>query len=142
IIGIIRKQSKEQSKLSTYFYSGKQGMKHRIISIMDARNKKWGISILIMIVVATMSTSMLVKISTPDSSLSYSTLASENESDQKSLNDVENTQINQIPYEKHKPALISQNNMSSVTTLLVDKNESTFEADSPKLVGFYEGESQ
>lgn len=142
IIGIIRKQSKEQSKLSTYFYSGKQGMKHRIISIMDARNKKWGISILVMIVVATMSTSMLVEISTPDSSLSYSTLASENESDQKSLNDVENTQINQIPYEKHKPALISQNNMSGVKTLLADKNESTFEADSPKLVGFYEGESQ
>ncbi|MBS4189764.1 M56 family metallopeptidase [Bacillus sp. FJAT-49705] len=140
IIGIIRKQSKEQSKFSTNFYSRKQGMKHRIFSIMDTRNKKWGFSILAIIVVATLSTSMMVKISTPESSHKYSILASENESDQKSLSDEENTQIHEIFHKKDKPVhgkKIPVNDMSSVTTeviLLMEKNENIFEVDIPKLV--------
>lgn len=65
IIGVIRKQSKGQSKFSTNFYSGKQGMKQRVFSIMDVKSKQWGISLLAIIFVATLSTGTLLKVSTP-----------------------------------------------------------------------------
>ena len=129
IIGVIREQQMVQSKFSTNFYSGKRGMKHRVFSIMDARNKKRGISILAIIVVATFSTSMMVKISTPESSLKHSVFASENKIGQKSIDDEEN---DRSLLEKDKPVLGKENDVSSGTAeviLLVGKEES----DSPKL---------
>lgn len=68
IIGVIRKQSRVQSSFTTNFYSGKQGMKHRVFSIMDARRKKWGISIILWLAVATLSTGAVLQISKPESS--------------------------------------------------------------------------
>lgn len=68
IIGVIRKQSRAQSSFTTNFYSGKQGMKHRVFSIMDARRKKWGISIMLWLIVATFSTGAMLQIGTPESS--------------------------------------------------------------------------
>lgn len=65
ILGIIRKQSTLQSVLSTNFYSGKQGMKHRVYSIMDESNKKPGVFILAIIAAATLSTGMIVQINGP-----------------------------------------------------------------------------
>lgn len=65
IFGIIRKQSRAQTVFSTNFYGGKQGMKDRILSIMDTSHKKWGVSILTVIVVATLSTGAVLKLSGP-----------------------------------------------------------------------------
>lgn len=46
IIGVVRYQSNLKTALATNFYGGKKGMKKRIFSIMDARNKKAGLSVL------------------------------------------------------------------------------------------------
>lgn len=67
IIGLIRKQSRMQTVFSTNFYGGKQGMKNRILSIMDSRSKKWGISIVAVIVIATLSTGIVLKLNTENS---------------------------------------------------------------------------
>lgn len=42
IISIIRRQSRVKTALSTSFYGGKNGMKRRILSIMEGRSKKLG----------------------------------------------------------------------------------------------------
>ncbi|WP_339164265.1 M56 family metallopeptidase [Siminovitchia sp. FSL W7-1587] len=136
IIGVIRKQSKVRSTFSTNFYSGKQGMKHRVFSIMDVRNKKWGFSIFAMIVVATFSTSMMIKISTPDASPEPSVLVPENESDP-SMDHEENRKIDQTLPQKDKPVLEVDEDVSRNTTdrnLLIDNDEKMFEYDNPKLI--------
>ncbi len=46
IIGVIRRQSKLKTALSTNFYGGKKGMRKRIFSIMDMGRKKTGIAVL------------------------------------------------------------------------------------------------
>jgi bla regulator protein blaR1 len=69
IFGIIRKQSQAQTVFSTNFYGGKQGMKDRILSIMDTSHKKWGVSILTAILVATFSTGAVLKLSAPKTEL-------------------------------------------------------------------------
>lgn len=137
IIGVIRKQSKVRSTFSTNFYSGKQGMKHRVFSIMDVRNKKRGFSIFAMIVVATFSTSMMIKISTPEASPKPSVLVSENEINQKSMDHEENRKIGQTLSEKDQPVLKVEEDVSRNTTdmnLLMDKDENMFESDNPQLV--------
>ena len=45
IIGVVKYQSRLKTALSTNFYGGKKGMKNRISSIMDTRNKKAGMII-------------------------------------------------------------------------------------------------
>lgn len=130
IIGVIRKQSRARSTFSTNFYSGKLGMKYRVFSIMDAKNKKRGFSIFAMIVVATFSTGMMLKISIPDASLKNSVLASENKINQKSMDHEESRKSDQ-------PVLEAEKDVSNNTTevfLLIDKDENIFESDHPKLV--------
>ena len=56
IIGVVKYQSKMKTALSTNFYGGKQGMKKRIFSIMDTRNKKAGTAILCSVLIFTMGT--------------------------------------------------------------------------------------
>ena len=46
ILGVITEQSKFQTALSTGFYSSKRGVKNRITSLMDKREKKTGILLL------------------------------------------------------------------------------------------------
>ncbi|TKI58195.1 peptidase M56 [Brevibacillus antibioticus] len=77
IIGLIKKQSREQSLLSTSFSDSRLDLKKRVISIMDTRSKKWGISLLMVIVLATIGTGVMLKLSptksettTPDSTRS------------------------------------------------------------------------
>ncbi|WP_097015818.1 M56 family metallopeptidase [Anaerocolumna aminovalerica] len=48
ILGIVRNGGKIQTTLSTNFYGGKKGMKNRIFSIMDTKQKKAGVVILCM----------------------------------------------------------------------------------------------
>lgn len=52
IIGIMKKQSRGQSVFSTSFSDSRLSMKKRVLSIMDTRSKKWGISVLATIVLA------------------------------------------------------------------------------------------
>lgn len=56
IICTMRKQNMFQTALSTNFYGGKKGMKNRIFSIMDTRKKKTGITILCLVLFATLTT--------------------------------------------------------------------------------------
>lgn len=56
IIQSIRKQIKVQTSLSTNFYGGKEGMKNRIISIMDIKKKKAGVGILLCIIISIFTT--------------------------------------------------------------------------------------
>lgn len=130
IISVIRKQTKVRSTFSTNFYSGKQGMKHRVFSIMDAKDKKRGFSIMAMIVVLTFSTSMMIKISIPNASLQNSVFASENKVDQKSMDHVEIRKSDQPVLEVEKDVL----NRTTDVILLIDKEEHTFESDQPDLV--------
>lgn len=56
IIGVVRYQSKMKTALSTNFYGGMKGMKKRIFSIMDTRNKKAGAAILCCVLMLTLGT--------------------------------------------------------------------------------------
>lgn len=56
IIGVVRYQSKMKTALSTNFYGGMKGMKKRIYSIMDTRNKKAGAAILCCVLMLTLGT--------------------------------------------------------------------------------------
>ena len=56
IIGVVRYQSKLKTALSTNFYGGMKGMKKRIFSIMDTRNKKAGAAILCCVLMLTLGT--------------------------------------------------------------------------------------
>lgn len=56
IIGVVKYQSRMKTALSTSFYGGKKGMKKRIFSIMDTRNKKAGAAVLCVILVLTLGT--------------------------------------------------------------------------------------
>lgn len=67
IISMIKEQSRGQTAFSTNFYGGKKGIKHRVYSIMDTRMKKWGASILAVLVVATFTTGALLKLNKPSS---------------------------------------------------------------------------
>lgn len=64
IIGVIRKHQ-VQSPFSTHFYSGRQGMKNRVFSIMEVKRKKWGISLLAVIIMATLSTGTVLALNAP-----------------------------------------------------------------------------
>ena len=59
IISVVRYKSRLRTALSTNFYGGKKGMKNRISSIMDIRNKKAGAVIAGSIMVFTMSTGLV-----------------------------------------------------------------------------------
>ncbi|MFS0556332.1 M56 family metallopeptidase [Brevibacillus sp. 179-C9.3 HS] len=63
IIGLIKKQSRGQSVFSTSFSDSKLDLKKRVISIMDTRSKKWGISLLMVIALATIGTGVMLKLS-------------------------------------------------------------------------------
>lgn len=63
IIGLIKKQTRGQSVFSTSFSDSKLDLKKRVISIMDTRSKKWGISLLMVIVLATIGTGVMLKLS-------------------------------------------------------------------------------
>lgn len=137
IIGVIRKQPIVKSKFSTNFYSGKKGMKHRVFSIMDARNKKQGFSILAIVLVLTFSTSMMIKISIPDFPFENSVFASENKLEQKHTDDEENKKVNQTLSKKDKSVLEKEKVILKDATeeyLLIANDEDIFESDNPKLV--------
>jgi len=56
IIGVVNYKSKFKTILSTNFYGGKKGMKKRISSIMDTGNKRMGIVIISIMLIATICT--------------------------------------------------------------------------------------
>lgn len=56
IIGVVRYQSRQKTVLSTNFYGGKNGMKRRIFSIMDMREKKAGAVVLCGALILTLGT--------------------------------------------------------------------------------------
>ena len=56
IIGVVRYKSKLKTALSTNFYGGKKGMKHRIFSIMDMSKKKVGAVVLCSALILTFGT--------------------------------------------------------------------------------------
>lgn len=62
IIGVMKKHSRRQSVFSTSFSDSRMNMK-RVLSIMDNRSKKWGIFILIVIVLATIGTGAVLHLS-------------------------------------------------------------------------------
>jgi len=53
LIGVVKYQSNQKTALSTNFYMSKEGVKSRIISIMDSRRKKAGIVVVCLAVVLT-----------------------------------------------------------------------------------------
>lgn len=59
IIGVIKSQSRMQTAFSTNFYGGKNGMKKRILSIMDTKKKKTGVIVLCLILIGTMGTDVV-----------------------------------------------------------------------------------
>ena len=56
IIGVVRSGAEFRTALSTNFYGGKKGMENRISSIMDTKNKKISIGILVAAIIATLGT--------------------------------------------------------------------------------------
>ena len=54
IIGVVRNGAKLRTALSTNFYGGKKGMKTRISSIMDTKQKKAGVAVLCVVLVGIM----------------------------------------------------------------------------------------
>lgn len=62
IIGVMRQRSRGQSAFSTSFSDNKLSMKQRVLSIMDTRSKKWGISILALFIVATIGTGVVLQL--------------------------------------------------------------------------------
>jgi len=56
IIGVVNYKSRLKTILSTNFYGGKKGMKKRISSIMDTGNKRIGIVIISILLIATVCT--------------------------------------------------------------------------------------
>lgn len=58
ILGVVKYQSRFRTALSTNFYGGKKGMKKRIFSIMDIRNKKTGTVILCAVLILTLGTGL------------------------------------------------------------------------------------
>ncbi len=56
IIAVVRNESKVQTALSTNFYGGKQGMKNRMVSILDMKHKKAGIIVLCLALVGILLT--------------------------------------------------------------------------------------
>ncbi|NGP62005.1 M56 family metallopeptidase [Paenibacillus thiaminolyticus] len=67
IIGMLKKQSVAPTIFSTNFYGSKQGLKNRVLSIMDARSKKWGTPIVALVIAATLSTGTVLTLSGPSS---------------------------------------------------------------------------
>ncbi|WP_051318010.1 M56 family metallopeptidase [Cohnella thermotolerans] len=63
IIGVMKKQSRGPSVFSTSFSDSRLSMKNRVLSIMDTRSKKWGISLLSVIVLAAIGTGAVLKLS-------------------------------------------------------------------------------
>lgn len=59
IIGVVRTGAKLRTALSTNFYGGKRSMKTRIFSIMDTTKKKAGITILCVVLIATIGTGIV-----------------------------------------------------------------------------------
>lgn len=53
ILGVLKMQSKLKTVLSTNFFGGKNGMKNRILSIMDNRKKKVGLSVICAVLIIT-----------------------------------------------------------------------------------------
>lgn len=67
IIGVIRQQTPAQTPLCTNFYSGKQGMKKRVLSIMDGKYKKIGVLLPVLIMFCTLSTGTVFAFEHPQS---------------------------------------------------------------------------
>ncbi len=63
IIAVIRRQSRLRTAVSTSFYAGKNGMKHRILSIMEGKGKKLGTAMVCMTLVLAVGISMAFAIS-------------------------------------------------------------------------------
>lgn len=62
IIGVMKKQSGRPSVFSTGFSDSRLNMQNRVLSIMDTRSKKWGISLLMVIVLATIGTGAVLNL--------------------------------------------------------------------------------
>lgn len=56
IIAVVRNGRKHQTVLSTNFYGGKQGLKNRIMSMLDSKRKKTGLAVLCIVLVGIMLT--------------------------------------------------------------------------------------
>ncbi len=135
IISVIRKQSNVRSQFSTTFYNGKHGLKQRVFSIMDSQNKKWGYSIVAIITVATISTNMMIKINTINSS--HFVFESVNEMGLKSVGNKEKRSNNQSYINRDNTVSDEENNnldISPKPILQMDKNEDALESDTPKLI--------
>lgn len=136
IIGIIRKQSKGQSKFSTNFYSGKQGMRQRVFSIMDARSKQWGISIFAAVMIATLSTGTMLKVSAPISDESRVKVevdqSNQNDDPISSVDKDENTSEPDRLEDLETPQLIIED--SEVPQLIEGEGDNAAEPDDVKLV--------
>lgn len=65
IISVIRRQSKMKTALSTSFYGGKNGMKRRILSIMNTAKKRIGIVAVCVALVAVLATGMALAVDVP-----------------------------------------------------------------------------
>ncbi|MDO4550337.1 MAG: M56 family metallopeptidase [Planctomycetia bacterium] len=59
IIGVIRNRGRVQTVLTTSFYSGKRGMKNRIFTIMDTRQKATGAAAFLGVITITLCTGFL-----------------------------------------------------------------------------------
>jgi len=96
IIGVVKYQSKMKTALSTNFYGGKNGMKKRIFSIMDAGKKKAGVAVICAALFVTVGTGFAVAANTGSNKI---------DSDTQNTNNVAvsgNAGISTIPEEAQK----------------------------------------
>jgi len=93
IIGAVRNGAKHRTALSTNFYGGKNGMKKRLIDIMDTKKKKAGVAILCIILIGTMGTGMALAANKDRSSGAYSTNTSMSPEEQEKISQQNNEQL-------------------------------------------------
>lgn len=138
IIGIIRKPSGARSQFTTNFYSGKQGMKHRVFSIMDARSKKRGTSIMLWLAVATFSTGAILQISQPETSREPSASAAlKKGSGLISTENQDSRKTAPVSSEKARPVSVKEKNQpgeASKTAPISDQPERDPAYEVPKLL--------
>lgn len=131
IIGVIRNQSKSPSTLSTNLYSGKQGMKARVFSIMDTKNKKYGLSIVFIFILATLSAGTIVKVEAPNFIAKETSVASSIESE-KTREKIEFIKDNPT---MNKEIFVPETNSSEeLSDGVLLKDESYNDLNSPRLI--------
>mgnify|MGYP000120553910 CR=1 FL=1 len=92
VIGVVRAGAKLRTALSANFYGGKRSMKTRIFSIMDTTKKKAGITILCVVLIATIGTGIVFAAGSADNG-SFANIVDEKQEKKTSIGTVETKKV-------------------------------------------------